>query len=1041
MLNLSFNWMNIFNFYLKKIFEVVKQEDAREESYYPALERMLNEFALSIDKKNIHITVLPKKTDAGNPDFRVWDGKQRIVGYIEAKTPDKNLIDVEKTEQIKRYKSTFKNFILTNFLEFRLYRNDVLIDYVKISDFVLLDGLKRRLTIIVENEEKFKKFLEKFFSFSFPSINKPVDLAIELAKRTRFLRDEVIYETLQEEEKNGLKNILGFYEAFQKYLIRGLSKVEFADLYSQTITYGLFASRIRCQGEFNRKIAVYDIPETIGILKDIFRYISSVDLPQQMEWVVDDICEVLKNVDDTIFSNYQNGEDPIYHFYETFLAEYNPEERERRGVYYTPNQVVSYIVRSLHLILKEKFSLENGLAEENVTILDPAGGTLTFLAEAIRQAVNEFISKYGEGGKEEFIREHIIKNFYAFEVMVAPYTMGHLKISYLLDELDFKLQKDERIKFYLTNTLELEEIEQTALPGMASLADESRKAGEVKKGIPIFVILGNPPYSGISLNVGEWITNLIEDYKYVDRKHFGERKHWLQDDYVKFIRFAEWKINQLGKGVIGYITNHSYLDNPTFRGMRQNLMNNFDEIYILDLHGNSLKKEKCPDGSKDENVFDIRQGVAISFFIKYNNDKKDCKIYHSEIWGLREKKYDFLVSNDINTTIWNNIHPHSPFYFFILREEKEEEQYNKFWKITDIFPITVTGIVTARDKFVIDFDIKELKNRINVFRNLSINDDTIIKNYKIKDTRGWKINKARKELFNDNDWETYFKKILYRPFDVREIYYTPKMVDWPRPEVMQHMMKENLALLTMRQVSLDEDYSHFLVTEHIVDNRTFLSSRGILQFFPLYIYKKTQKIPNISSRFLILLKDNYKENIQAEDILNYVYAVFYSTIYRLKYVQQIKIDFPRVPLTKNYELFLNISKLGKKLIELHLLKSIELNNSITRFQGEGNNNIENISYNEREENIYINKTQYFEGIKKDIWDYHIGGYQISEKWLKDRKYRRLLLDDIKIYCKIITSIKITIDMQEKIDELFQNIESDIIEFKENSSINLEKFTK
>mgnify|MGYP005645693115 CR=1 FL=1 len=567
--------------YIKKILTVARRGDAREESYYPILKELLEGLN---DKRKIQVTSQPKKTEAGNPDFRVWDEKQRIVGYIEAKPPDRDLDDVEKTEQIKRYKTTFPNFILTNFFEFRFYRNGSLIKKVRIADPEAIYSFKG--TPPIENSEEFKDLMEKFFSFSFPSITSAQVLAKELAKRTRFLRDEVIAEELREEEKNGIKRILGFYEAFQKYLIRGLTKKQFADLYSQTITYGLFASRMRCEGEFNRKLAYYDIPRSIGILREMFRFISLEDLPPQLEWIVDEICNVLANVDvNKIFSEYyqsKRGEDPVFHFYETFLAEYDPEERERRGVFYTPTPIVSYIVRSIHLILKEKFGLEDGLADEKVTILDPAAGTLTFIVEAIKEAVKEFTSKYGKGAIKEFIKKHVMRNFYAFELMVAPYTVGHLKVSFLLNELGYQLQ-NEKIKFFLTNTLELEDIEQTSLPGMASLAEESRKAGEVKKRIPILVILGNPPYSGISANRGKWITELIEDYKYVDGKPLGEKNpKWLQDDYVKFIRFAEWKINRTGKGIIGYITNHSYLDNPTFRGMRQHLMKNFDEIYILE---------------------------------------------------------------------------------------------------------------------------------------------------------------------------------------------------------------------------------------------------------------------------------------------------------------------------------------------------------------------------------------------------------------------------------------------------------------------------
>jgi len=473
----------MFRAYVKKILGVARQGDATEESYYSTLEELLKDFVASIGRREICITILPKRTEAGNPDFRVWDGKQKIVGYVEAKTPETDLDQVEKTEQIERYKSTFKNFMLTNFFEFRLYREGVYVDRSRIADPMAIYTLKG--TPSIESEAEFESLLEKFFSFSFPSITSAETLAVELAKRTRFLRDEVIAEEMKEEERNGIGKILGFYEAFQTYLIRGLTKEEFADLYSQTISYGLFASRMRCKENFNRRTAVYDIPRTVGILREIFDFISLGDLPRQLECMVDDISLLLANVDvKKIFSDFfleRKGEDPVFHFYETFLAKYDPEERVKRGVYYTPQSVVSYIVRSLHMIMKEKFGLDYGLSNRNVTILDPAAGTLTFLAKAIKEATEEMASRFGEGIIRNFIREHILRNFYAFELKVAPYAIGHLKIQFLLDRLGYSLQENERVKFYLTNTLELEEIEQTALPGMASLAEESRNAGALKK--------------------------------------------------------------------------------------------------------------------------------------------------------------------------------------------------------------------------------------------------------------------------------------------------------------------------------------------------------------------------------------------------------------------------------------------------------------------------------------------------------------------------------------------------------------------------------
>ncbi|MGA2467833.1 MAG: N-6 DNA methylase [Thermodesulfobacteriota bacterium] len=428
--------------YFKKIFEVGKTGDAREESYYSTLEDLLKIYGDSIEKKKFHITTLPKKTEAGNPDFRVWDGKQHIVGYIEAKAPTLEHLDqIETTNQLKRYLHIFPNLILTNFFEFRLYRDGSLIDRVSISRPFLLHKLKT--TPLVENETNFLKLLERFFSFSLPKVYDAKTLAIELAKRTRFLRDEVIMQELKEEESLGKGFISGFYEAFRQYLIRGLSKEEFADLYSQTITYGLFAARTRSENGFNRKLAYDNIPRTIGILRDVFKFISLEDLPQQMEWIIDDISEVLAvtNVRNILHQYFHEGKgkDPVVHFYETFLSEYDPETREKRGVYYTPEPVVSFIVRSLHHILKEHFDRADGFANAAVTVLDPAAGTLTFLAEASKLAVEEFVSKYGEGGKENFIKEQILKNFYAFELMMAPYAVGHLKMSFLLEELGYIL--------------------------------------------------------------------------------------------------------------------------------------------------------------------------------------------------------------------------------------------------------------------------------------------------------------------------------------------------------------------------------------------------------------------------------------------------------------------------------------------------------------------------------------------------------------------------------------------------------------------------
>src|SRR3989339_1689546 len=576
--------------YLKELSKKYNKGDAREESYYSTLETLLKNYSEQHRKKKIDITTLPKATEAGNPDFRIWDGKQDVVGYIEAKDVGKDLDTVEDTEQLKRYLKTFPNVILTNFTEFRLYRDGKEIDKAFIAYHKEITKL--HTAPVLHNEEKFFELLNKFFSFSLPRTFTAKTLAVELAKRTRFLKDEIITSEIEAQNPE----LIGFFEAFKEYLIAGLNEEEFADLYSQTITYGLFAARLRAGDEFNRRSAYSYIPKSIGILRDIFKYISLEDIPKQMEIIIDDIADVLAVSDaKKILDHYYHegkGSDPVLHFYETFLAEYDPATREKRGVYFTPEPGVSFIVHSLHQILKEKFNMPDGLSSKDVTLLDPAGGTLSFMAKAIEVAVEEFVNKYGKGAVKNLIKDQILQNFYAFELMMAPYAIGHMKIAFLLEELGYKMEDDERVKYYLTNTLDMKELEETKFPGMSSLSTESHEAGKVKKKIPILVVVGNPPYSGHSANTGEWISGVIKEYYQVDGKPLGEKNpKWLQDDYVKFIRFSQWKIDQAGEGVLGFITNHSYLDNPTFRGMRQSLMNSFDEIYILDLHGNSLKKE------------------------------------------------------------------------------------------------------------------------------------------------------------------------------------------------------------------------------------------------------------------------------------------------------------------------------------------------------------------------------------------------------------------------------------------------------------------
>jgi len=1032
--------------YIKEISEITQRGDAREESYYPALKTLLEDFAQSAGRPKTEVTVQPKKTEAGNPDFRIWEGKQHFVGYIEAKAPEQeNLDKIEESEQLKRYRGTFPNLILTNFFEFRLYRNASLIDKVQIGRPFIAAQLK--VVPPVENKDRFLDLLNKFSAFSLPRTYTPKTLAEALACRTHFLREQVLLELAKD---NG--DLIGFYEAFQQHLIAGLTKEDFADMYAQTITYGLFAARTRCKEQFARRLAFDSIPKTIGILRDVFRFVSLQDTGPELDWIIDDITDVLAVADvRKILHEYfvkGRGQDPIMHFYETFLAEYAPKVREQRGVYYTPQEVVSYIVRSLNIILKETFGKSDGFATDSLTVLDPAAGTLTFSAEAASVAVREFSVTYGAGGVSELIRNHILRNYYAFEMMMAPYAIAHLKIGFLLEELGYSLRQDERFKLYLTNTLELEELAESNLPGMGSLSEESHAAGVVKRDTPILVILGNPPYSGHSANrsweldekgkkVPNFIGRLIRDYYQVDGKPLGERNpKWLQDDYVKFIRFAQWKIDQSGEGVLGFITNHSYLDNPTFRGMRQSLMNSFNHIYLLDLHGNSKKKEKCPDGSKDENVFDIQQGVAIILAVKKPGLKR--KVYHADCWGLREVKYEWLSSNHIKSTRWKSLTPKSEFYFFVPRDEKLLSSYRKYIKISDFFPTNSVGIVTSRDEFAIASSEEELKRHIRMFRDENISDSMIKQAFGLKDKAGWKIRNARERVRAEKNWEKQVLPIIYRPFDRRWIFYNDTVIERSRKEVMQHLVHENLALCVGRAgqvVGLEKPWNVVFCADCIEDLNLFY--RGGNVNFPLYIYpdenlynnsknKTYQRQVNIDPRVLEMLRNAYGKESKPETILYYVYAVLYSNIYRQKYAEFLKSDFPCVPFCSDYKLFQTMARAGGKLVDLHLMRSSKLDKPIAKFEGKGDNLVERVEYDEKRKAIYINVGRHFLSISKDIWEYQIGGYRVMAKWLQYRKGRRLSLEDIKHYCKIATAIKETINIQKKIDGIYNDVEKDCV---------------
>lgn len=1046
----------MFYSYLRNLFNTTNQGDAREESYYSHFANLLTEFFGSTGRTNIQITILPKKTEAGNPDFRVWDGTHNIVGYIEAKKPGENLDVIEKSKQLQRYLKTFPNIILTDFFEFRLYRNGELIAQTVIARSSLT---KKGIPPPFENESRFTALLEKFFAFSLPKITTAEQLAKELAKRTRFLRDEVISVEMEQQQK-GIGELYGFYDTFKRFLIANLGEKEFADLFSQTITYGLFAARTRSTDGFNRKLAYDLIPKTIGILRNVFKFVSQGDLPQHMEVMVDDIAEVLNATDArTILHQYYSaakGEDPIVHFYETFLSEYDPTTRGKRGVYYTPEPVVRYITGSVHELLKTSFNLPDGLASREITLLDPAGGTLTFPAEAIKLAVNSFTKKYGTGGVNKLISEHILQNFYAFELMMAPYAIGHMKISFLLEEIGYTMNDNERFNLYLTNTLDMEDLAQTRIPGLESLSAESHEAGRIKKNEPILIIIGNPPYSANSANFNDWTEKLLKEnidgaqsYYKVDGERLKEHNpKLLQDDYVKFLRFAQWKIHKAGKGIVGMITNHGYLNNITFRGMRQSLMNTFNEIYIIDLHGDSQKKEKAPDGSKDESVFDIKKGTAISIFVKRSN-ASGCRVFHKDVFGLRQSKYQWLDSQNFNREHYEELHPELPWYFFFKRNTQAVDHYNNWPAVIDIFPVNSTGIKTHRDDFVVAFEKKELISRLRLFADKKMHDEVVRQAFNLKDNRDWNLSLARNQVYQEENHSELIKSFLYRPFDKRFIIYSEHLIDWPRKEVMQHLQKKNLALAIGRQgyvVGSNYPWNLAFISNTILDVNLFY--RGGVNVFPLYLYnpepkKKKKSIletmmlfepeveyqtagkkPNIADKVFNTLENQHEIKPLPEQIMNYCYAVLYCNTYREKYAEFLKIDFPRIPFTGHRQLFLSVAAIGEKLQKLHLLDSQALDTSVVKYWGQGDDLIEKPGFDEDHHQVFINSNKYFEGITPEMWQYHIGGYRVLEKYIKDRK--GLQMSDPGTYCTIATAIAETIRLQNLLDPLFLQVEESVI---------------
>jgi predicted helicase len=1038
--------------YIETINQRFKLGNSTEHTFRGDLQQLLESLVTDIRATNE-----PKRQSCGAPDYIITRG-EISVGFIEAKDiGDKDLEGKKKTgnqEQFDRYKTGLPNLIITDYIEFHFYREGIFT--TKITIGYIENGI---IKPIPENFDQFIQLFKNFCETISQTIKSPTRLAEMMAGKTRLMAD-IIEKSLNADDQIGnLSNLKKQMLSFQKMLISDIDNKSFSDLYSQTIAYGMFAARYHdpTLQNFSREEAVKLIPKSNPFLRRLFKDIADEDLDTRLVWIIDELVSVFLASDvSSIMKNFGKStkqEDPVVHFYETFLGAYNPELRKSRGVWYTPQPVVNFIVRSVDDILKTEFGLPEGLSDSSkkkikvnyqgkqiekevhrVQILDPATGTGTFLAETIKHIYKKYEGIQGIWSK--YVEDSLIPRVNGFELLMASYAMAHLKLDMLLSETGYIPTKDQRLRVFLTNSLEEPHPDSGTLWGNL-LSDESDQANEVKRDTPVMCVIGNPPYSGISSNNGKWISDLIEDYKFVDGVHFNERKHWLNDDYVKFLRYGQHYIEKNGQGVLAFINPHGFLDNPTFRGMRWNLLKTYDKIYTIDLHGNSKKKETSPDGSVDINVFDIQQGVSINIFVKTGKKKKEDlgKVFHFDLYGKRELKYDFLTNNSLNTLSFQELKPNKPNLFFVPINNDGIGEYESGFKVNELFVINNVGFISANDS--LNISMTELEQRQKIEDILYMDEPSWrIKYNRPKDADSWKYSWAKDDAIKNSSQE--LSKVSYRPFDIRYTLYTGKsggLYARPVNQIMQHFLKgENIGLITARSNKSDI-CDHFYISKNIMETkcgeRTTQSA-----IFPLYIYPNENgqktivqsegRIPNLNNKIIKDISDKVgliftnekeftKETFSPIDVLDYIYSVFYSPSYREKYKVFLKMDFPRVPYPKDKETFWKLVKLGSEIRKIHLLESDLLDKPISMYPFPGNNIIGKTKYDNGK--VYINETQCFDNVPEVAWNFSIGGYQPAQKWLKDRKERELQIEDIRHYMKIIVALTETDRLMKEIDKI------------------------
>ena len=1058
---------------------------ASEGSYYGFLKELLE--GLGKDR-DIRALVLPLPDDNGAPDLRVTRGESRLVGYVEVKRPGTDLDRVEATEQLERYTRGYPNLLLTDTWEFRLYRHGW---DAPLRAELAPSWLKEQRDLApgpVRSGEarEVRELLETFFAFEAPGTRSARHLAWDLARKARLLR-KYVEVLLDREESPETRELRWLQKAARWFLLRDLPADRFADLYAQTVTYGLFAARFWSSDEtdepFDRKRAYQAIPSSLGLVRRLFWWVFMEEPPEEIRWIVDDLAEVLAATDlRGIFRRYfqeGKGRDPVLHFYETFLSRYDSEKRDRRGVFYTPPEVVSYIVRSAARLLERDFGHPEGLAHREVTVLDPAGGTLTFVVEALRNAFRQFQSLRGDGTPEA-LRDDLLRRYHAFELMVAPYVIGHLRVALLLRELGCPLKERQSFRLFLADALEMEPPEQLDDEDMALLARDALAALEIKKRpSKLPVILGNPPYAGHSANPSPWIEQSLrqgydrpegppdEGYYHVLGGPLEEKNpKWLQDDYVKFLRLAQWKVDQAGQGLVAFVTNHSYLDNPTFRGMRESLLQTFDRLYLLDLHGNSKKKEQPPDGCRNHNVFDIRQGVAIALLVKRPGLEPagEPAVFRHDVWGTRREKNRWLEDHDVSDTPWRRIGARPPGFYFLDRDAALEDRWRSFPAVDEIFELGSIGIITGRDALVVATRKRDLQTTLSRFRGVpspcdpEYRDELHAEEIEIRSTRTWKLESARKAAYEDEYLNQRIERFLVRPFDRRWIAYAPYLLERPRQDVMHHLGGENpirregtrrtpdnCALLVTRQA---KRHPGAFVTRDLTGHKVLDTYDGNY-VFPLYqlppenhLHAGELRQPNLRRAVLDPLEELYGLRIPPETLLGYVYGVLSSSRYRDTYRELLVTGFPRIPFPRSHDLFQRMAVAGWKLVMLHLpdshelhpeglgLERIEPKDTGLRLRGPGSGCVAEEGesgwrYHPDEWRLELNEDlQVLEPIPPEVWELRIGAHRVLPRWLDARRGRPLSTDDLRHLQHTVDALRASLPLYRQVDALYPDIEAE-----------------